>query len=255
MPMGTIADDIELATSRRPRRVSSQPGVLVVPSGPASGHATGSNRQVAAKPAQIRWTAARWTAIRPNLSSSRLLLLLVRHADAGDKHRWQGPDSLRPLSPAGQAEAAGLVIGLDDFPIGRILTSPTLRCHQTVQPLARDRRLRIERESALGGCRPRPGTGAASGSPVAGHGGVYPRRGDRPCTHAAGHRRVGGRPAVAVAQGVDLAARRGQRTTHPRPLPATAGPGPCPEHDSAPQGELLAPKSSFLVRPLNRRDP
>jgi 8-oxo-dGTP diphosphatase len=104
----------------------------------------------AAKPAQIRCTAARRTAIKPNLSSSRLLFLLVRHADAGDKHRWQGPDSLRPLSPAGQAEAAGLVIGLDDYPIWRILTSPTLRCHQTVQPLARDRRLRIEHESALG---------------------------------------------------------------------------------------------------------
>jgi phosphohistidine phosphatase SixA len=42
------------------------------------------------------------------------------------------------------------VIGLDDYPIGRILTSPTLRCHQTVQPLARDHRLRIEPESALG---------------------------------------------------------------------------------------------------------
>jgi phosphohistidine phosphatase SixA len=42
------------------------------------------------------------------------------------------------------------VIGLDDYPIGRILTSPTLRCQQTVQPLARDRRLRIESEVALG---------------------------------------------------------------------------------------------------------
>ena len=42
------------------------------------------------------------------------------------------------------------MIGLDDYPIGRILTSPTLRCQQTVQPLARDRRLRIECEVALG---------------------------------------------------------------------------------------------------------
>lgn len=31
-----------------------------------------------------------------------------------------------------------------------VVGDPTLRCHQTVQPLARDRRLRIERESALG---------------------------------------------------------------------------------------------------------
>ena len=117
--------------------------------GLASAHATSSNSQVAATPALMGRTAARRTAIKANLRGSRLLLL-VRHADAGDKHRWQGPDSLRPLSLAGQAEAAGLVIGLDDYPIGRILTSPTLRCQQTVQPLARDRRLRIECEVALG---------------------------------------------------------------------------------------------------------
>jgi phosphohistidine phosphatase SixA len=117
--------------------------------GLASAHATSSNGQVAATPVLIRGTAAPRTAIKAKLRGSRLLLL-VRHADAGDKHRWQGPDSLRPLSLAGQAEAAGLVIGLEDYPIWRILTSPTLRCQQTVQPLARDRRLRIEPEQALG---------------------------------------------------------------------------------------------------------
>jgi phosphohistidine phosphatase SixA len=42
------------------------------------------------------------------------------------------------------------VVRLEDFPIERILTSPTLRCQQTVEPLARDRRLRIESEVALG---------------------------------------------------------------------------------------------------------
>ena len=117
--------------------------------GLAGAHATSCNGQVAATPALMGRTAARRTAIEPSLRGSRLLLL-VRHADAWDKHRWQGPDRLRPLSLAGQAEAAGLVIGLDDYPIGRILTSPTLRCQQTVQPLARDRRLRIESEVALG---------------------------------------------------------------------------------------------------------
>ena len=117
--------------------------------GLASAHATSSNGQVAATPVLICGTAAPRTTIKPNRSGSRLLLL-VRHADAGDKQRWQGPDDLRPLSLAGQAEAAGLVIGLDDYPIERILTSPTLRCQQTVEPLARDRRLRIEHEVALG---------------------------------------------------------------------------------------------------------
>ena len=78
------------------------------------------------------------------------MLLLVRHAHAGDKRHWQGPDSVRPLSVTGQAEAAGLLVRLEDYPIGRILSSPTVRCQQTVQPLAFDRHLDIEPLLALG---------------------------------------------------------------------------------------------------------
>ena len=78
------------------------------------------------------------------------MLLLVRHADAGVKGSWDGPDALRPLSPMGRRQAEGLVVSLEDDPVDRILCSPTARCHQTVQPLAGDRLLRIERIAALG---------------------------------------------------------------------------------------------------------
>ena len=78
------------------------------------------------------------------------MLLLVRHADAGVKGSWDGPDALRPLSPMGRRQAEGLVVRLEDYPVDRILCSPTARCHQTVQPLAGDRLLRIERIAALG---------------------------------------------------------------------------------------------------------
>jgi phosphohistidine phosphatase SixA len=78
------------------------------------------------------------------------MLLVVRHADAGDKRSWTGPDSLRPLSPTGCCHAQGLVFRLEDYPVDRILSSPTLRCQQTVQPLARDRFLEIEPLAALG---------------------------------------------------------------------------------------------------------
>jgi phosphohistidine phosphatase SixA len=78
------------------------------------------------------------------------MLLLVRHADAVDKRSWKGPDSLRPLSPAGQLQAEGLVVRLDDYPVERILCSPTVRCQETVQPLARNRFLEIESHPALG---------------------------------------------------------------------------------------------------------
>jgi phosphohistidine phosphatase SixA len=78
------------------------------------------------------------------------MLLVVRHADAGNKATWKGPDMLRPLSPSGQLQAAGLVVRLEDYPIERILCSPTLRCRQTVQPLARDRMLVVEPVPVLG---------------------------------------------------------------------------------------------------------
>jgi phosphohistidine phosphatase SixA len=79
-----------------------------------------------------------------------MITFLVRHGDAGDKRRWDGPDAGRPLSPAGLDQAEGLVLRLEDYPIERILCSPTVRCQQTVQPLARDRLLEIEPAAALG---------------------------------------------------------------------------------------------------------
>ena len=78
------------------------------------------------------------------------MLLVVRHADTGDQRSWTGPDRLRPLSPAGRRQAEGLVFRLEDYPVDRILSCPTLRCQQTVQPLARDRFLEIEPLAALG---------------------------------------------------------------------------------------------------------
>ena len=78
------------------------------------------------------------------------MLVVVRHADAGDKRNWQGPDTLRPLSSTGLRQAEGLVIRLEDYPVERILSSPTVRCRQTVEPLARDRYLQIEPVEDLG---------------------------------------------------------------------------------------------------------
>ena len=78
------------------------------------------------------------------------MLLVVRHADAGDKGSWTSHDGLRPLSPTGRRQAEGLVVRLEPYPIDRILSSPALRCRQTVQPLAWDRFLDVEPVAALG---------------------------------------------------------------------------------------------------------
>jgi phosphohistidine phosphatase SixA len=79
-----------------------------------------------------------------------MITFLVRHGDAGAKGSWDGPDAGRPLSPAGLDQAEGLVLRLEDYPVERILCSPTVRCHQTIQPLARDRLLGSEPLAALG---------------------------------------------------------------------------------------------------------
>jgi phosphohistidine phosphatase SixA len=42
------------------------------------------------------------------------------------------------------------VFRLEDYPVDRILSCPTLRCQQTMQPLARERFLEIEPLAALG---------------------------------------------------------------------------------------------------------
>jgi phosphohistidine phosphatase SixA len=72
-----------------------------------------------------------------------------RHAHAGDKHQWPGRDEDRPLSVPGHREAHGLLARLRDYPISRILTSPAVRCVQTVEPLSLRRAVPIEVVDAL----------------------------------------------------------------------------------------------------------
>lgn len=68
-------------------------------------------------------------------------ILLTRHAHAGVRGTWEGDDSLRPLSNKGRRQAQGIVEQLAGFEIDRILTSPAVRCQQTVDPLAMARGL------------------------------------------------------------------------------------------------------------------
>jgi phosphohistidine phosphatase SixA len=71
-------------------------------------------------------------------------LLLIRHAQAGNRKDWQGDDRLRPLSPKGARQALALVRSVKHRPPARILSSPYTRCIQTVQPLADDLSLKVE---------------------------------------------------------------------------------------------------------------
>jgi phosphohistidine phosphatase SixA len=71
-------------------------------------------------------------------------VLLVRHAKAGDPEKWDAPDDLRPLTARGEAQADALVNLLAGYEIDRVLSSPYLRCTQTVAPLAAARGLAVE---------------------------------------------------------------------------------------------------------------
>jgi broad specificity phosphatase PhoE len=85
------------------------------------------------------------------------VVYLVRHAHAGSKKNWQGPDQARPLSAQGRKEALGLIEQLGDRPVGRLLSSPVERCLQTVEPLADRLGHPVEHSHALGVDRTGPG--------------------------------------------------------------------------------------------------
>jgi 8-oxo-dGTP diphosphatase len=74
---------------------------------------------------------------------------LVRHAKAGDRARWTEDDRLRPLTRRGRRQADAIVEAFRDRVVERIVTSPFVRCVQTVRPLALERRIALETDDAL----------------------------------------------------------------------------------------------------------
>lgn len=76
---------------------------------------------------------------------------LVRHAKAQRRDRWWGKsDRDRPLTKVGKAQSKSLAVDLAGEPISRILTSPFVRCVQTVEPLADRLGLDVGLAEALG---------------------------------------------------------------------------------------------------------
>jgi 8-oxo-dGTP diphosphatase len=63
-------------------------------------------------------------------------IYLVRHAKAGSRHDWHGDDRLRPLSKAGRRQADALAARLRGLGVSTLVSSPFVRCVQTVEPLA-----------------------------------------------------------------------------------------------------------------------
>ena len=63
-------------------------------------------------------------------------LILVRHAHAVSRGDWSHADPERPLDKAGRARAQALAPVLAAYGPERVVTSPSTRCAETVQPFA-----------------------------------------------------------------------------------------------------------------------
>lgn len=73
-------------------------------------------------------------------------VLLVRHATAESRRRWEGIDRDRPLDECGWQQADELVRLLAHFDPTRIVSADNVRCLQTVRPLAESLRLEVDKE-------------------------------------------------------------------------------------------------------------
>ncbi len=65
------------------------------------------------------------------------MLYLVRHGKAGSRHDFHGDDRMRPLSPSGYRQAQALAESLTTAGVKSLISSPYLRCIETLQPTAR----------------------------------------------------------------------------------------------------------------------
>ncbi len=77
-------------------------------------------------------------------------VVLVRHADAGRRSDYDGPDDARPLSDRGMQQAHELLALLICFAPNRLLSAPALRCWQTLEPLSRSTGLAVQAAPMFG---------------------------------------------------------------------------------------------------------
>ena len=74
---------------------------------------------------------------------------LIRHAKAKNRLAWEQPDHERPLTKRGRREAEAIAARLRDEPPARLVSSPYLRCVQTLEPSALELELPIETTDLL----------------------------------------------------------------------------------------------------------
>jgi 8-oxo-dGTP pyrophosphatase MutT (NUDIX family)/phosphohistidine phosphatase SixA len=112
---------------------------------------------------EVAWAAPAEAAGRLSYERDRALLerldeavgagsdpvFLVRHAKAGSREKWEGPDELRPLSAPGRRQAEALVDLFAGTSFAALVSSPYVRCVETLEPLAGGQGLPVQGHDAL----------------------------------------------------------------------------------------------------------
>ena len=151
-----------------------------------------------------------------------MTVYLVRHARAGSRQRWKKDDALRPLSKVGRVQAAGITRSMARRKVECVVTSPYLRCRETVDAIAAKRHLTIATSDEL-----------AEGAPLSEALRAFEKVIDQEtvlCTHGDIVRDLldhfaRARPEAArppTGEGLDLGPRGHRRRGDQRSLPPTA---------------------------------
>ncbi|MEI8022847.1 MAG: phosphoglycerate mutase family protein [Actinomycetota bacterium] len=78
-----------------------------------------------------------------------MTLYIVRHAKAGKRSEWDGPDTLRPLSDKGWEQSQAIAEKLIELKPSALISSPAVRCMQTLEPLSKATKIEIFADKRL----------------------------------------------------------------------------------------------------------
>jgi 8-oxo-dGTP diphosphatase len=70
------------------------------------------------------------------MTEQTAVVLLVRHASAGDASTWRGADAERPLDERGRRQAEELATVLPPYRPLKVISAPPVRCVDTVAAVA-----------------------------------------------------------------------------------------------------------------------
>jgi 8-oxo-(d)GTP phosphatase len=79
----------------------------------------------------------------------RVTVFLVRHAEAGSRGKWKGPDETRPLTARGRKQAQAFAATHAPRAPALLVSSAAVRCAQTLEPLGKTLGLPVQVHDGL----------------------------------------------------------------------------------------------------------